>query len=235
MKYVLTENGNIKTKDGKPIVIGDDGKEFIVDAIGNIGKINDLNSEAAGYRKKASANKKILESIPQEIIDNPKAAVEALKTVESLSDEHTLQLETLKTELKGGYEKQLQDKDKEIEDLNNNLLKTNVQNKFATSKTIEKTLLTPGLAANAFMQHFKPDGSAEIDGKVIYSPKKPGELADFEEALEIIINSRPDKDEIWKGTGANGSDSHTSDDGNFDTNTASSVDNIKQGLLDMQK
>lgn len=41
-------------------------------------------------------------------------------------------------------------------------------------------------------------------GNPIYSRKNPGELADFDEALEIIISQYPHKDSILRGSGASG-------------------------------
>jgi hypothetical protein len=43
------------------------------------------------------------------------------------------------------------------------------------------------------------------NGSKIYSRARPGELADFDEAIESLVESYPHRDQILKGSGANGS------------------------------
>ena len=41
-------------------------------------------------------------------------------------------------------------------------------------------------------------------GNKIFSRSRPGELADFDEALETLVDQYPYKDQILKGSGASG-------------------------------
>jgi hypothetical protein len=80
-----------------------------------------------------------------------------------------------------------------------------------------KTILKPAYAEAYYGRNFKveeSDNGARIvvgydqAGNQIYSKKRPGQLADFDEAIEHIINTSPDKDDILRagksGSGADG-------------------------------
>ncbi len=217
MEYVLDENGNIKVKDGKPLVKGDDGKEFAIDAIGAQKTITGLHSEAAEHRKKASEYKKIVEAF--EGIDASKAK-EAIATVASLGDNHKVEVETLKTALNKTWQEKLETTEKTMKELQDKLYKATVTTKFATSEVVKKTILTPDIAAKFFGDHFELDGTAKDSaGNVIYSKERPGEAASFDEALDIIINMYPGKDAILRGSGTNGSSGYNA--GHGSNNTAS--------------
>jgi hypothetical protein len=210
-KYKLTEDGKIEVKDGHPVLIGDDGKEFTVDAIGAQATITKLHAEAAEHRKKSSERGKQLEAFGD--ID-PVKAREALTTVANLSADHKLEIENLKA----GLNKTWQEKhDAEIarnKVLSDALYKATVTTKFATSEVVKKTILTPDIAAKFFGEHFGPDGTAkDSTGNPIYSKSKPGELADFDEALEVLIENYPNKASILRGSGADGSGAHTGQGG----------------------
>lgn len=229
-EYVMTENGNIKVKDGKPLV-KDGDSEYTVDAIGAQTKITELNSEAAKYRKKASERKTELAKFDG--IDDPAAALDAVKTVASLGDDHKADLDALKTSMKSGYETKLGDKDQEIADLKTKLFGATVTSKFATSEVIKKTVLTPDIAATFFGKHFKADGTAtDAAGNTIYAKERPGEPAEFDEALTTIIDQYPGKASIMKATdGGGGGNPGPGNPGGGDL---SSHDNIKAGLAARQ-
>lgn len=210
-KYVLTENGNIKIQDGKPLVEGDDGSTYTVDAIGAQDRITALNAENADFRKKASSRKKELERF--EGID-PDAARAALTTVDNLSTDHKLEIENLTKSMNETWQSKLDAKDKEIQDLNTNLFESNVKGRFATSPTAETLLLPPDIACDYFGKNFRNDGTAvDSKGNVIYSKEQPGVPAGFEEALQVLIDQYPHKERILKGSGATGSGGHRAGDG----------------------
>jgi hypothetical protein len=81
--------------------------------------------------------------------------------------------------------------------------------RFARSKFIEEKVAIP---KSFIMAYFRPNFKIE-DGKVvgylndnkIFSAQNPSEVADFDEALQVMVNSHPDKDNILKGAGASGS------------------------------
>ena len=86
MKYKLTEDGKaIELKDGKPVVIDDDGKEFTIDALSASEKVSAANAEARKYRKEAKDAKdlaetesaKVLEQVGKEAAEDAKSKLEA--------------------------------------------------------------------------------------------------------------------------------------------------------------
>ncbi len=202
MKYALTENGNVKVKDGKIILIGDDGKEFDFDAISARDTIGNLHKEAAEHRKKASERSKALEAFGD--ID-PVAAKEALATVASMSDSHKMEVDKLKATLNQTWQEKLEAAQKESGELTKKLYNATVTAKFATSEAVKQTVLTPDIAAKVFGDHFAIDGTAKDSaGNTIYSRERPGEPASFDEALLAIISQYPGKDHILRGSGADG-------------------------------
>lgn len=212
MKYALDENGNVKLKDGKIVLLDDDGKEVAFDALVANNTISNLHKEAAEHRKKSSERGKIIDKLGDIDID---AAKEALQTVQSMSQEHKLQVEQLKENLNKTWQDKYQQKEEEAKSLSQKLYDATVTAKFATSEAVKKTILTPDIAAKVFGSHFKEDGTAvDFNGNTIYSMEKPGEAAQFDEALNVILNNYPNKNAILRGSGANGSGSHNSGPGN---------------------
>jgi hypothetical protein len=82
---------------------------------------------------------------------------------------------------------------------------------FARSKFREEKMI-PGFsaekAARIYGHHFKVlEGRVvghDEDGKKLYSRTRPGEIADFDEALGIIVNADPDRDNILLFCGGTG-------------------------------
>lgn len=212
MEYVLTEAGNIKITDGKPTVKGADGKEFGIDAIGAQDKINNITTESNERRKKLGEATKQLEAFAG--IEDPAAAIQALQTVSSLTDDHKLEIEKLKATMNTTWQEKLEAKEGELSNLSGELFKERVGNKFATSEIIKQTTLPPDVAALYFGKHFSSDGTAtDSAGNVIYSKENPGEPAGFEESMAQILNAYPHKDSIMRGSGAGGSGAHKTGDG----------------------
>ncbi len=211
MEYVLDANGNIVVKDGKPLVKGDDGKEFTIDAIGAQKTITQLHAESAEHRKKAAEYKKVAEAF--EGVD-PEAAKTALATVASMGDNHKVEVETLKNSLNKAWQDKYDALQKTNEELQGTLYKATVTAKFATSDVVKKTVLTPDIAATFFGKHFDANGVAKDSaGNTIFSKEKPGEPASFDEALEVLINAYPGKDAILRGSGTNGSSGYNAGPG----------------------
>jgi hypothetical protein len=230
MKYKLTDNGNIVVKDEKPVVIDDDGKEFVVDAIGASENVRAAKKEAKKYRLEL---KEVTDKFEKyKPIEDPKAAIEALQTVGSLSDQHKLDIEKLKKGMNDTWTEKIQEKEAKITDLENELYKETVTNKFVTSKVVKGLLIPPDIAAVYFGKNFQKDGTAKDSaGNLIYSKEKPGEPAGFEEALDFLVEAYPDKDSIKKGTGTKGSGGHGSGSGgDGGTEQKTSRENISAGL-----
>lgn len=211
MKLLLDANGNVVLRNGKPVYVHDDGTEVEFDAPAAVSKITALNNEAKGHRLEAKEAKEKLASFDG--IEDAEVARKALETVKNLDQKKLIdagEVEKVKKEVATVYEGRLAEKDKVISEKDGYIYKLEVSNRFTASPFIaEKTTLPPDLAEAYFGKHFKvEDGKtvAYIGDDKVYSRKNPGELAEFEEAIEQIVDKYPMKDRILKGKTGSGSD-----------------------------
>ena len=210
MKLKLDENGNAVLQDGKPVYVHDDGKEVAFDAPGTVAAITRLNSEAKGHRERAENAEKAVKAF--EGIDDPAAAKKALATVANL-DAKTLvdagEIETVKTEISKAFQLQLDEVTGKAQTLEQQLYAEKIGGSFSRSKFIADKLAVPADMVQAtFGQNLKvEDGKVvayDAQGQKIFSRARPGELADFDEAIETLVSQYPHRDHILKSSGANG-------------------------------
>ena len=81
---------------------------------------------------------------------------------------------------------------------------------FARSKfAADKLAIPPDLVQAYFGKAFSIEEgrvvAKDVNGNKLYSAANPGELAGFDESLEMLVNQYPGKEHILKGTGASGS------------------------------
>ena len=195
-----------EVQDGKPVYEAD-GKEVAFDAPATVATITRLNGEAKGHREAKEAAETKLKAF--EGIEDPAAAKEALAKIANLKDKDLIEAGKVE-EIKAAAIKAVEDQYKPIvaerDKLKTDLYGERVGGQFARSKFISDKAAVPADIMQArFGQHFKDeDGKAvayDAAGNKIYSRSKPGEPADFDEALEILIDAYPYKDSILKGTG----------------------------------
>lgn len=208
MKLKLDDKGNVVVQDGKPVYVHDDGKEIPFDAPATVAKIGALNGEAKTYRERAEAAEGKLKGFDG--IEDPAKALEALKTLKNLDDKKLVdagKVDEIKAEVTKVYEGKLAELQKVIEGKDGHIYKLEVSNRFKSSPFMEKLILPPDIAEATFGQNFKiEDGKVVgyINGNKIYSRKTAGELADFDEAFEAIIDAYPMKDRILKSSSQSG-------------------------------
>jgi hypothetical protein len=220
MKLKLNDQGFAVVQDGKPVYTDDSGNDIPFDAPAAMAKITALNSESKTHRLKAEEATTALKSF--EGID-PAAAAKALQFAQSMEGKKVMDDEGIKTLITNAVkplQEQLAAKDTDLATKDGHIYKLEVGNRFATSSYLkEKTILgeTPDLAEARFGRNFKVEGGKvaayDAAGNQIYSRTKPGEPADFDEALAILVESHPGRDHILKGTGASGSGSRGSQGG----------------------
>ena len=234
-KYKLTEDGkSIEMKDGHPIVIGDDGKEFHVDAISAQGRITELNSESAGHRRMANEYKTAL--APLEGIEDPAAFIALAKTnqglVSSMDDKNKADVEAAVGNLNKTWQEKFDAEVLKGEGLSGQLFEANVKTKFYGSEAVKKTVLPAAIAYATFKGHFAADGTAkDLHGNQILSKEDPSKPAGFEESMTHLIDTYPQKDEIMKGANPGGSGSGGSGGGGgAGGDEKTSHQNIAEGL-----
>lgn len=220
IKLKLDDKGNVVVKDGMPVYVHDDGKELPFDAAGTLAKIEELNTESAKHRhekKEALAQLKAFDGL------DPALARKALELTANLDAKKLIdagEVEKVKESIGKAFEAQLRDTkasfEKQAKELTENISQKDAQifnlmvtNRFSSSKFVAEKLSIPAdLAEARFGKAFKIEEGKVVAldsaGKPIYSRKTPGTIADFDEALEVLVSEYPNKDHILKGTGASG-------------------------------
>jgi hypothetical protein len=205
-----------------PVFVHADGKESPFDGDGTIGTITRLNGEAKTHREAkeaAEARAKLFEGI-----EDADAARKALETVKNIKDGDLIaagKVEEIKAAARRTAEEQVEAANKQFvaelaktkterDALQNQLYDEKIGGSFDRSKFIAEKLAIPGdIAKAAFGRAFKiEDGNTvayDASGNKIFSRTRIGELANFDEALETLVENYPYRDQIMKGSGASGS------------------------------
>jgi hypothetical protein len=195
---------------GLPLYIHDDGKEVAHDAAQTVATISRLNGEAKTNRERYEKAESSLKAF--EGIEDPAAAKKAMETLKNFDDKKLVdagEVEKVKAEaIKAVEEKYapiVQERDAYQAQLHNEL----IGGGFARSKYIQDSISVPADMIQAqFGKNFKIEEGKVVaygvDGQKIYSRARPGEVADFDEALESLIGGYQHKDSILKGSQAGG-------------------------------
>jgi hypothetical protein len=214
MKLKVDDKGNAVVVDGKPVYVHDDGKETPFDALSTIATIGRLNAEAKGHREAKEAAQEKLKLF--EGIDDPEYARKAMQTVKNLDMKKLVdsgEVEKVKAEIAKSYQKELDEIKNKNKELETQLYAEKIGGAFARSQFIEEKLAIPAdLVQARFGNLFAVENgkvvATDLNGNKIYSHARPGEFADFDEALETIIEQYPRKDEILKASNSKGGDAH---------------------------
>ena len=210
MKLKLDATGNAVLLDGKPLYVHDDGREIAFDAAGTVATISRINAEAKSHRERADAAETKLK--PFDGITDPAAALRALATVRNFDDKKLVDagdVERVKLEAIKAIEDKYAPMVAENSSLKGELYGERIGGAFSRSKFIaDKSAIPADMVQARFGQNFKvEDGKTvayDATGNRIFSRTRPGEVADFEEALEALIDQYPYKAQILKGSGGSG-------------------------------
>lgn len=229
----------------KPIYLNPEGKEIALDPVGMYNKIIEMGKnekELRGNKKRLESQLELFADI-DDISEWKENADKAIETVKNFNDKDWMEakkVEALKSDMKEAHDKKLaqvqesyQSKEVEFGETINKkdkqIRQLMVSAKFAThplfSGSNPKTSLPPEIAETYFGKHFKveekDDGSLELmayydDGNPVYSHEKPGELANFHEAMYSIFDKSPFKDSLIKGKESGSGSGGGSNDGDGD-------------------
>lgn len=214
MPFKFDANGAIVLQEVNgqklPVFVHADGKEAAFDGDATVSTISRLNGEAKSHRERAEKAEGALKGF--EGITDPAAAIKALNTVKNLDDKKLVdagEVERVKAEAIKSVQAQFEPIVKERDTLQSQLYEEKIGGAFARSKFASEKLAIPAdLVQAAFGRHFKVDNgktvAVDANGQQIFSRTRHGEPADFEEALEILVDSYPGKASILKGSGASG-------------------------------
>lgn len=209
-------------QDGRPVYVDDAGKEITYDAEHSTGVIGRLTNEAKTHREAKEAFENKLKAF--EGIEDAEAAKRAIETVKNL-DQGQLVTAGKVEEIKNAANKAAEERVaaaakasntriKELEETNGKLtgdfFAEKVGGSFSRSKYVAEKIAVPSDMLQAmFGNRFKVENGKVIgqglDNQPIYSKTRGGEIADFDEALESMVEAYPHRDAILKGTGSSGS------------------------------
>ena len=197
-------------EQGLPLYIHDDGKEVAHDAAQTVATISRLNGEAKTNRERYEKAESALKTF--EGIEDPAAAKKALETLKNFDDKKLVdagEVEKVKAEAikatEDKYAPIVQERDAFQTQLHNEL----IGGGFARSKYIQDNIAVPvDMIQATFGKNFQIENGKVVavgtDGQKIYSRTRPGEVADFDEALETLVGGYQHKDSILKGSQAGG-------------------------------
>lgn len=191
---------------GNPIYVREDGGEQAVEG----GTISRLNGEAKMHREAKEAAETKLRAF--EGLDPVKAkeAITKLGEIDLSKMIERGELDKVKAELSAQYTAQLTEAQTTNSGLQDRINNMTLSTAFAKSEFIKDRLAIPAeLFENTFTKNFKvEDGKVvpyDSTGSKVFSKKRMGELADLDEALEIIVEAYPHKDTILRAPDAGGS------------------------------
>lgn len=204
------KDGNLVLVDGNPVYVDGQGQEMTVQET----TISSLNGESQGHREAKEAAETRLREFDG--ID-PAKAREALKTVSNLdlgSMKTADEVEKLRAEITREVTDSFTEQINTSTSTNEKLKKQNdslrLDAAFSSSEFIKDRIATPpDMFRKTFGDNFKiEDGKIlafDASGNKIYSKKNMGQLAGFDEAVEIIVGNYPSKDQILRDPSHSGS------------------------------
>lgn len=211
MKLKLDDQGHAVLQDGKPVYVHDDGKEVAFDAVSTVATITRLNTEAKTHREGKEAAERALKAFDG--IEDGAAAKKALDIVSKLDQKKLVdagEIDTVRTEISKAFQAQLDEVGTKAATFEKQLYEEKIGGAFSRSKYIGEKLAIPAdLVQSRFGSAFKIEDGKTVaydnHGNKIFSRARPGEIADFDEAIETLVEQYPHRDHILKGTGASGS------------------------------
>ena len=225
LKFVDSEGKPIENV--KSIYVYADGKEAEFDADQAMGKITALNAECKTWREKAQGLKDFEGLDPaeaREAIAFKKASAGKkgdAEEIQRLVKEQVASYQADWAKKEQDFAAKMAEKDAAIHDhIVGGLFARSEWFVPKSEKEPAKTFLTPGKAKDSFGRFFSVENGKPVakwpDGSPILSRKKFGEPADFDEAIEAILEKDPEGQQLLRspvasGGGATGSGQRAAD------------------------
>ena len=215
MKLKLDDAGHVVVEDGKPVYIFDTGKEVVFDAKNTTDTIQNLIRERDTLK---SGNHELTESLVKFKDLDIEQINKDRETVKNLGDKQLIdagEVERVKAQMAEVFETDkaklndvLASKDLLINDLM-------IGSRFAESAYLrDNVILPPDMCRDSFGKNFKIEdvkGKPSVVGYIgdnkIYSQTDAGDLAGFEESIQVIVGNYAMKDRILKSSDRGGSGS----------------------------
>lgn len=206
----LDAEGRAVIRNGKPVYTKEDGTEIEFDANQAFTKIGQLTGENTDYKKRFTEAESKVKAF--EGIDDPAKAIEALKTVANIEAKKLVdagEIDKVKAEISKSFQTKLDEANAKSQTLEQQLYSEMVGGAFARSEYIKTKMAIPADMAQAYFggRFVIEEGrvvAKDANGNKLYSGKTPGELAGFDEAIEMLVNQYPGRDRILRGSGSSG-------------------------------
>jgi len=221
---VITQDGHVVFTDPN----GQDIPVDVPGLYTKVEELNAESAKHRKQRNELRDKYKVLETV-EDLPKWKADADKALATVKNLKDKELvdagkieqIKLETIAAkdteinQIKTEFSTVITEKDKALEAANSQIRDLMVGAQFrqhpyfvGIGEQPPRTLLPPDIAETYFGKQFKVEAGKngnvmvvgyDSRGNQIYSRKKPGELADFDEAIVRIVDEYPQKDQILRG------------------------------------
>ena len=197
----------------KALYVEQDGK-FRLDVEGGFKTPDEITGLTSALNKEREARSQLEKQAKKfEGIENPADALKALETIKNLDAKKLIdagEVEKVKAEVQKAMQSRIDELQAAVSEKEQVLTKEMIGGRFARSKFIgDKLAIPPDLVEARFGSQFKIESGQVVaydqHGNKLYSQARPGELADFDEALNVLVNQYPYKDTILKGSDATGS------------------------------
>lgn len=200
MKLKLDAEGRAVIADGMPVYVKEDGTETPVDVAAMYASVRSYKDQVKTLGREATEAREKLAKFD---------GLDPEKVRKGLAE-----VETVRAELTKAFEAKLREAEKRAQALEEKLHRELVGGAFARSKFLTERVAVPAELIEAqFGRHFKvEDGKVRAydqSGNLIYSRRNPGAHAEFDEALEILVDQFPAKDRILKADQRPGAGSPT--------------------------
>ncbi len=204
------DGDKVALKDGNPVFLDPTGNEMVI-GLDTISKLNNENKQHRLEKETLATKLKDFEGL------DPKAAREAFDKLSKIDQKKLIdagEVDKVREEIGKSYSAQISEKDKVIETLTGRIKNMMLDGAFNGSEFLRNNIAIPlDFIRAAFGGNFTIENdkitAKDKDGNVLYSRKKAGEVADFEEAIQMLVDMHPQKDTFIKtntggGTGSNG-------------------------------
>lgn len=202
-----------KDDNGNPVWVDGGGREMSMkgDTIAN------LQNEAKGHRtgkETAEAALAKYRGADGKLLD-PEAAKTALDKLSSIDLSKLIdsgKLDEVRAQITAEYEGKLGEANKGISERDHRINDMLIDRIFDASDFVKNDIaIPPDFFADKMRKNFKVEDGKVIatypDGNPIYSKKSVGELADPTEALQLLVEQHPQKDQLLRAPGSGGTGS----------------------------
>ena len=215
-KLKQLQNGNFEVRDGKPVFVNDEnGTEYALDVTEHFNKIHTLNEENKATRLKLESKEAFAKQFDGLSIEDIKKNAEAAKTLENIEALKKGELDKLTKTFQANHEEEVNrikaaaaNREKELlETVKSKDQKFNalmLDNAFANSQFLrDRAGTSVSLIRSHFASNFRIDEHGNIygvdsKGEKILSKQRVTETAQFDEAIQILCESHPDRDQILR-------------------------------------